>query len=360
MSIGVIRIYLYLCQVHSNDNNLKIEISNIEKIKHELSLSESIVITTHRMPDGDAVGSSLGLYNLLRKKGCNVTVIMPDNYPEYLHWLKGDDEVVIFSANKDKAIQIIKNADIIFCLDYNDLSRIEKLEPYIKSSCAKKIIIDHHPDPTDFADYIISDTTVSSAAELIYEFIIKAGYDDLIDEPIAECLFVGIMTDTGSFTYNSFDPRTYEIIARLLSYGIDKNKIYSNVYDNFSEDRMRLLGYCLDKKMVVIPEYRTAYISITKKELKKYKFITGDSEGFVNYPLSVKGILFSAIFIEKDDRVKTSFRSKGNFEVNKFAEKHFNGGGHKNAAGGETPLPLEAAIKKFTELLPEYANGLKY
>jgi len=247
---------------------LNIKIKNIEKIKQDISLSKSIVITTHRTPDGDAIGSSLGLYNLLIKQGQNTTVISPDQYPDYLHWLKGDDKVVIFSEDKDRAIQIINKADMIFCLDYNDISRIENLEPYIKKSAAKKILIDHHPDPGDFADHIISDTTVSSTAELVYEFILLAGIEELIDKDIAECLFMGIMTDTGAFTYNSFVPRTYEVIAKLLGYGIDKNKIYSNVYDNFSEDRMKLLGYCLDKKWLLFTNTGQHISVLRKKSLK--------------------------------------------------------------------------------------------
>lgn len=330
----------------------------INEIKELLSLSKNIVIITHYDSDGDAIGSALGLYIFLKKKHHKVNIVVPNNYPEFLQWLPENNKILIFSKQKKEVVKLIAQAEIIFNIDYNELSRVKDIEPFIRAANITNILIDHHPDPEPYADYIISDTSVSSTAELVFEFINLSGAQHLLDKSIAECLFTGIMTDTGAFSFNSSLPRTYQIVAELLSLGIDKDKIYSNIYDNFSEHRMKFLGYCLNEKMVIIPEYNTAFISLTKEELKKYKFTPGDSEGFVNYPLSVKGIVFSAIFIEKGALTKISFRSKGNFAVNKFARKYFEGGGHKNAAGGQAELSLDETLKKFVSLLPEYAKEL--
>lgn len=317
------------------------------------------MIITHDNPDGDAIGSSLGLYQFFCREGHNVNVVTPNMYPEFLHWLPGNEKVIIFSEQKDYAVKLIKEAEIIFNLDFNEFNRIRKIEPYVKKVKAVKVLIDHHPVKESFADYIISDISVSSTAELIFKFIINLGKKNCIDKSIAECLFTGIMADTGCFSFNSSQEDTFRIVSELLTYGIEKDKIYRNLYDNFSEDRMKLLGYCLNKKMVVIPDYRTAYLSLTKDELKQYNFKIGDTEGFVNFPLSIKDIIFSALFIEKTNHVKISFRSKGTFKVNKFSENNFNGGGHKNAAGGESNLNLEKTINKFIDLLPEYIKYLK-
>jgi bifunctional oligoribonuclease and PAP phosphatase NrnA len=224
----------------------------------------------------------------------------------------------------------------------------------ITRSGAFRILIDHHPNPSDFADIIISDTLASSTAELVLRFIELAGEPGLIDNVIATCLYAGIMSDTGSFNYNSSQPETYRVLAELLKRGIDKDFIYSMVYDNYSENRMRLLGYCLLEKMVVLPEHKTAYISLSLKEKKQYNYLRGDAEGFVNYPLSIRGIVFVAFFMENDDHVKLSFRSKGGFDTNKFAQENFDGGGHINASGGESKLSLPEAINKFVSLLPHY------
>lgn len=219
-------------------------------------------------------------------------------------------------------------------------------------------MIDHHPDPTHFAEITISDTLYSSTAEMIFHVIESLGDEHLMNKEIAECIYCGIMTDTGSFNYNSSNPYTYSVVSKLIGLGINKDKIYWNVYDNFSVDRMRLLGYCLYQKMQVFPEYRSAFISLTKKDIQEFKFSPGDTEGFVNYPLSIKGIRFTGIFIEHDKHIKISFRSKGNFAVNKFAEDHFNGGGHINASGGYSYLSFEETLNKFKELLPQYKTEL--
>lgn len=319
-----------------------------------LDMGGSIVITSHVNPDGDAVGSSLALYHYFTKKGKNVSVVMPNQYPDFLKWLPGNDDIIICSKNKTVAAEVFEDAGLIFLLDFNSPGRAGKTEKLITGSNAFKIMIDHHPKPAAFADVLISDTLASSTAELIFRFIESADDPELIDDKSATCLYAGIMSDTGSFNYNSSQPETYRVLAELLKRGIDKDYIYSMVYDNFSENRIRLLGYCLDKKMVVLPLHKTAYISLSLAEKKQYKYIRGDAEGFVNYPLSVKGVIFVAFFMENDDHIKISFRSKGDFDTNIFAENNFDGGGHINASGGESRLNLKETIDKFVAALPEY------
>ena len=329
-----------------------------KEVNKLLSVTNDIVIVTHANPDADAIGSSLGLYNFLIKKGQNPVVITPNSYPEFLWWMPGNKNIINFSNDKKIAVEIIDKAKIIFYVDFNEATRIDKLEKYVTKSNSIKIIIDHHPLFNDKADYILSDASVSSAAELVYEFIALLNNFNLIDVEIAKCLYAGIMADTGCFNYNSSKPRTFEVVAELLKFNINKDEIVSKIYDNFSSDRFRLLGYCLNEKLTVFPEYHTAFISLTKQELKKFNFKQGDDDGFVNYPLSIKGIIFSAIFVEKDKNVKISFRSKGSFATNKFARQNFNGGGHLNASGGKSNLSFEKAIEKFIDLLPGYKNEL--
>lgn len=286
-------------------------------------------------------------------------MIAPNVYPSFLKWMPGDDEIIVFNNAQKKGRQVIKEADIIFCIDFNDLSRVKLINELVDQSDAVKVLIDHHPTENYFGDVIFCDTDASSTAELIFEFIRIMGYRNNIDAETATCIFAGIMTDTGCFSYNSSNPRTYEIIASLLEYGFNKDQVYYNVYDNFSGDRMRLLGHILNDKMEIYEEFHTAALSLTRDEQRMYHFQPGDSEGFVNYPLSVKNIKFSAFFIEKEDHVKISFRSKGTFDVNRFARLHFNGGGHVNASGGESMTTLEAAMSKFRETLELYKKVLR-
>ncbi|HAN18162.1 MAG TPA: DHH family phosphoesterase [Bacteroidales bacterium] len=337
------------------------EIQNniIKELKNRIELSEKPLIITHYNPDGDAIGSILAFYHYLVKKGKNPFMVSPNDYPEFLHWMPGNENVTVYKRNTGTVTNAIRDADLIIALDFNNFERTEGLEKYLNESKAVKVMIDHHPDPSDFADIAISDIQYSSTAEMVYHVIESLGDEDLIDKNIAECIYCGIMTDTGSFNYNSSNPYTYLVVSKLVGFGIDKDRIYWNVYDNFSADRMRLLGYCLHKKMEVFPEYHAAIISITKDELKEFNFAPGDSEGFVNLPLSIKNIRFTAIFIERDKQIKISFRSKGNFSVNKFAEENFNGGGHKNASGGYSYVSLDETLKKFRELLPKYQTELQ-
>ena len=331
-------------------NTVKLQFNQV--IKQRISESEEIALLSHVNPDGDAVGSALALHHYLKKYGKRSRIIMPNDYPDFLKWLPGSEEVIIFTRNESAAKHAISNADLIFLLDLNNPDRAGKVKDLINGGQVFKVMIDHHPNPSEFADIAFTDTMSSSTAELVYRFIEMAGNPELVDNVVATCLYTGIMADTGSFSYNSSQPETYRVLSELLKRGIDKDYIYSMVYDNFSENRLKLLGYCLDRKMVVLPEYKTAYISLTLKEKKQYSYIRGDAEGFVNYPLSVKGVDFVAFFMENDDHVKISFRSKGTFDTNDFAVKNFDGGGHINASGGESKLNLEDTINKFVSLLP--------
>jgi phosphoesterase RecJ-like protein len=337
-------------------NNIpKIEINELNDL---IVQCQKPLIITHYNPDGDAMGSSLAFYHYLIKKGKDPIIVTPNDYPDFLHWLPGNDKVIVYKRNCGTVLNAIKDADAIFALDFNALDRTEGLEKYLEEASAKKVIMDHHPEPGNFADIVISDIQYSSTAELVYHVIESLNDTGFIDKDIAECIYTGIMTDTGSFNYNSSNPYTYFVVSKLIDLKINKDKIYWNIYDNYSVDRMRLLGYCLYKKMEVFPEYNTAIISITKEEQRDFNFAPGDSEGFVNYALSIKGMRFTAIFIEKEKQVKISFRSKGDFATNKFAEDHFNGGGHKNASGGHSTESLELTLKKFRELLHNYKKEL--
>ena len=329
------------------------------KFKALLKRSENIVIVTHYNPDGDAMGSSLALYNYLVKVGKNVTVITPNDYPEFLKWLPGNKKVVEFSSNQKKASALVAKSDLIFTLDFNNYSRLEGLGELLKESTAKKVIIDHHQQPDNYATLYYHDVKACSTCELIYEFIVGLGGKKLIDKAIASCLYTGIMTDTGSFRFDSVTPTTHHILAHLLETGIVPSDIHSAIYDTYSESRVKLLGYCLTEKMVVIPEMQTAYMALSEKELQRFNNQKGDTEGIVNYPFSIKGITFSAFFTEAEGKIKISFRSKGKFDVNQFARKHFNGGGHINAAGGRgNTSNLQQTVDEFLALLPVYKKDI--
>ncbi|MEZ5102913.1 MAG: DHH family phosphoesterase [Draconibacterium sp.] len=320
--------------------------------------TKNIVIVPHENPDGDAIGSAIGLAEVLINFGHGVTIISPNNYPDFLKWFSSGASILIYRDNKKPSKKAIENADILICVDFNEPKRAEKLEKQIVEFGKKKILIDHHPNPSFFCDYTISETHYSSTAELVFDVVNAIGMKKYITVSAAQALYTGILTDTGSFSHNTSNPNTFKVVSELMKYKIDTEKIQSNVFHNFSADRMKLLGYCLNKKMEVFPELRTAFISITKEELEEFNFKPGDTEGFVNYPLSINNIVFSALFIEKEGYVKASFRSKGSFPSNVFSSNHFNGGGHLNAAGGESFQNLDETIEKFTQLLPEYEHQL--
>ena len=330
----------------------------IHRLKTELSAPRQILLTTHQGPDGDAMGASLALYRFLKKQGHEVHVVTPNDYPEFLHWLPSNAEVVNYMRQKPLAETLIENAAYVFHLDYNHLKRSADMSRSLYQCKAVRVLIDHHPSPELPSKYIFSETEVSSTCELLF-FIMKQWDAALIDRDIATCLYTGLMTDTGSFCYrNANSAKTFSAAAELMGYGIDRTEIYDKVYDNYSENRMRLMGYCLNEKMEVFPHYRTALISLNLEEQKRYGFVVGDSEGFVNLPLSIKGIRFSTFFLEKEDKVKISFRSKGNFSVNDFSRKHFKGGGHLNASGADSKKSMCELIQQVRELLPLYEKEL--
>lgn len=332
--------------------------SEVRPVKELLDLPKKIVITTHHKPDGDAMGSALGLYNSLIQEKHIVSVIIPSSAPEFLHWLPGNSSVIDFEKSSEKAKNLISNTEIIFCLDYNALGRIEGMAPFVEQSKAIKILIDHHLTPGDFCDYIFSYPDSCATSELIYDFIHAINRDNLINKNVAECLYTGIMTDTASFRYSTMSAQTHRIIAKLMDAGAENYKIHELVYDNFSADRMRFLGYCIKDKLEVIAAYNAALIAVSTQELKKFNHKTGDTEGIVNFALGIKGIRLAAFFVERNNEIKISFRSKNEFSVKDFANKHFQGGGHKNAAGGRSELSLEETVKKFIELLSLYKEAL--
>ena len=327
-------------------------------IQSWLASASRVAVLTHANPDGDAIGSSLALAQALGKLGKDAKVVIPDGLPDFLRWLPGIELSTTFAYKRDQAIGIIEEADLIFCLDFNDSKRLIGVEEFLQKSLAKKVLIDHHQEPLEFTDIAISETWRGSVGEMIYIFMKEVLPRDIMDKDIATCLYVAIMTDTGNFSYASSYPEIFHIVGDLLKYNIEKDRIYSSVYDAFSEDRMRLQGYCMQEKMVILPEYHTAYISLTDEELNKFNHRKGDTEGFVNIPFSVKGVKFTALFVEKKDRIKASFRSRGKFPVNLVASKHYHGGGHINAAGGDSFLSMKATLAGFESLLPAYSKVL--
>ena len=320
---------------------------------------KSIVLVPHTNPDGDAMGSVLGLRRVLLNAGLKVKIVSPTKYPEFYHWMDGHDEVIVYSHHPKQVASALAESDLLICLDFNQLSRLGDMKPLIESFEGKKILIDHHPYPGNFTDLVISDTTFSSTAELMFSVLQPTEFAQYIDRDAATSFFTGIMTDTGSFDFSVSNPNTFETVAQLTRMGIDQMYIHSKVYDNYSYDRMRLLGFCLSNRMTFFPEYHAACMYITLEDQKAFNFKTGDNEGFVNMPLSIKGIVFSALFTEKSKYIKASFRSKGEFAVNEVSEKYFNGGGHRNAAGGEFYASLSETLALFEKLLPEFNDRIK-
>jgi phosphoesterase RecJ-like protein len=329
----------------------------IHRLKTEKGLK--IVITTHHKPDGDAMGSSLGLWGFLKLLQHQVQVITPTDYPHFLHWMPGHSEVLIYENHEKKCKSITDSADIIFCLDFNDLKRINDYGKAVDDSKAQKVMIDHHREPTGFDNYRFWTYEASSTCELIYEFISKTGLVDTITPQIADCLYTGIMTDTGSFRFRGTSATTHRTIAHLIDKGANNSIIHENVYDTNSLLRLKMMGYILYEKLEILPAYNTALIYLTREEIARFDVKTGDTEGFVNYGLSIEGIKLSVIIIDRTKLVKMSFRSKGEFPCNEFARDHFDGGGHKNASGGQSTESLDSTILKFTEVLALYKDQLK-
>lgn len=328
-------------------------------IKQLLAQPQRIVITTHRKPDGDAIGSSLGLYHFLKNQQHDVLVIAPTDYPASLHFLSGDDTVMLYETKQAEARAALQQADIIFMLDFNALYRVNELGDDIAATQALKILIDHHLQPTAPAQYKVWNPKASSTAELVYEFVASLDKTTHINTTIAECLYTGIVSDTGRFKF-SCTPRTHEVVSQLMALtDLDIEAINTAIFDNYAENRLRFTGFCLTQRLKVWHSYRAALIYLSIADFERHQIVVGDTAGLVNFPLSLQGIRFVALIKEGEKRIKLSLRSKGNFSVDAFARKHFAGGGHKNAAGGSSNTSLQETIDKFTNLLPLYQEELQ-
>ena len=327
----------------------------IQKAKKYVEKGDKFVIVTHVSPDGDALGSSLGLYHFLNAYGKDsVAVVVPNDFPQFYKWMPGAKDIVIYERYPEFAEKLLNEADVIFCLDFNEPKRVEKVAKALLESPGRRVMIDHHLNPADFCRVTMSHPEISSTSEMIFRFICRMGMFDLLPKSSAECIYTGMMTDTGAFTYNSNKPEIYAIIEELIKKGIDKDRIYRQVFQVYSESRLRLQGYVLYEKMKVYPEKHTALITLSNEEAKRFNFRTGDSEGFVNMPLSIADVVFSVFIREDKDYVKISLRSVGDFPCNEFAARYFHGGGHKNASGGEFYGTLNDAIATFEKGLAEF------
>ncbi len=330
--------------------------------KSLLSEPKTIAIVTHFKPDADALGSSLGLAGYLSKKGHKVQVITPSNYPNFLTWMPGNDRVLMVTKedtdSEKRAGEIFTNADVIFCLDFSSLSRINALGDYVRGSMAKKVLIDHHLEPEHFADFEHWDPQAASTAGLIFDLIDMLGDKFTIDRNIANCLYAGLMTDTGGFRHSNTTRKEFMIASELVGAGANPSWVSKMIYDTNTLARMKLTGYVLSEKLILLPEYNTVYMTLTQEELKKFGTQTGDTEGLVNYGLSIEGIRLAVFMYDRKEEIKLSFRSLGNFPANEIAKNYFEGGGHKNAAGGSSKVSLEETLKKFLSILPEYKAQL--
>lgn len=332
---------------------------DISNIKLLLSNPKKIVIVPHKNPDGDAIGSTLGLYHYLIKGKHNVQVITPNDYPQFLKWIPGEETILKHDSNTNICDNLIQTADIIFTLDFNAFHRTGNMETVLKASHAIKIMIDHHQTPDAYATYMFSDVSMSSTCEMVYHFINMLGDLNKLDTTISTCLYLGIMTDTGSFRFSCTSSKTHQVIAHLIENGANNSHIHNSVYDTNSYNSLQLLG-CALTNLKVTPEFRAAYITLSQEELNKFDYKKGDTEGIVNYGLSLENIILAAIFIEdkQEGIIKISLRSKGDFSVNDMSRAHFGGGGHTNAAGGKSYLSLQDTVEKFISILPSYNISL--
>lgn len=324
---------------------------SFDEVKEFLSSPKKIVITTHHKPDGDAMGSSLALWHYLNKSHHKTTVISPTDYPEFLHWMPGHKEVINFEERPNISKELVAGADAVFCLDFNKLHRVNELGEEIGKAGGYKFLIDHHLEPDRFPDYQLWDTKVCSTAELIYDFILMLGGEKQIDKTIATCIYTGLLTDTDRFRIPTTTPKVHYIAAKLMETGVEHTRIFEKIYETFGENRLRFFGFCFTDRMEVLKDVHTAIIAVDADDLKKYRITTGDTEGLVNYPLQIKGIKLAVIIIQRSDQVKLSFRSKGNIDVNTLAKEHFEGGGHKNAAGGKSAVSVAETKEKLISIL---------
>ncbi|MDD6211166.1 MAG: bifunctional oligoribonuclease/PAP phosphatase NrnA [Bacteroidales bacterium] len=331
----------------------------IDKVEKYIDKGRRFVILTHVSPDGDAIGSSLALYHYLMACDKVVTVIIPNEMPSFLTWLKGAKDILNYEKYPDYAAQLISEAEVIFCLDFNVPKRIGNVASHLVAASGRKVLIDHHLNPDPDFKVSISYPGISSTSELVFRLICRMGNFEMISKSCAEAIYTGMMTDTGGFTYNSNNPEIYFIISELIKKGIDKDWIYARVFNTYSEKRIRLMGYVLYKKLKVYSDYGAALIVLSDEELKRFDYKKGDTEGFVNLPMSIDGVVFSTLIREMKGLVKLSFRSVGDFPCNSFASAHFGGGGHKNASGGEFYGTLEEAVALFEKVLPDYVPALQ-
>jgi phosphoesterase RecJ-like protein len=327
---------------------------NLSTIKSKILASKLISIVTHHNPDGDAIGSSLGLANLLKKQGLNIEVIVPNSFPRFLSWMDGATKILDYEKAAKKCNSILASSDVIFCLDFNATHRIGGIQEAVVIAKATKVMIDHHLDPEEFCDYTMSDTCASSTAEMVHQFICELGFQNGIDQSVGEPLYCGIMTDTGSFKYPSTSSNTHDVVSDLIKRGTDNAKVHQRIYDSSSIARLKLIGHCLNEMEII--EDRVTVFSLSEKTHKSLQLKKGDNEGIVNYGLSIKTIVVSAFFREDSEIIKISFRSKGNIDMNQFARIYFNGGGHRNAAGGMSKESLEGAIIHFRSSIKKFLN----
>lgn len=330
----------------------------IKEVKGLIEKADHVVITTHRNPDGDAMGSSLGLMHYLRKKGLGVSFVAPTDYGDFLKWMPGNDEVVIYENDKASAESFFQQADLIFCLDFNDTARTEGLQGLLDEMNVPKVMIDHHLDPKHFEDYALWDASSAATSELVFDFIQESGDTELIDEAIGACIYTGIVTDSGSFRFASTSAKLHRIAAQLLEKGIDHVKIHEKIYDSFSENSLRFFGHCFTNQLQVFKEYRTAIIAICNEDLEKFGVSKHQTDGLVNFALSLQEVVFAAVIKEDATMTKISFRSKGRFPANEFAREFFEGGGHLNAAGGKCDKGVSETAAIFTEKLDNYKDLL--
>lgn len=333
--------------------------ADVGALKSLLSSSQKIVIIPHKNPDGDAIGAALALNFYLKSTGHHTTVITPNDYPQFLKWMPGTGEVVNFEKENVEATKAIEEAAVIFTVDFNELGRIGPMQETVRSARATFVMVDHHQSPADYASIMYSDINMSSTCEMIFHMIVALGGLELITSDMADCLYAGIVTDTGSFKYASTTGKTHRVAATLIDKGARSAEIHKNIFDTNTASRLHLLG-CALKNMVILPEFSTAYISLSQEELDTHQFKKGDTEGFVNYGLTLEGIRFAVIFIENKEEgiIKISLRSEGDFSVNEFARKYFEGGGHTNAAGGKSNRNMKDTIHYFRSLLPEHKTAL--
>lgn len=335
------------------------EKDKIDTLKTKLQDHHPIVITAHTHPDGDAVGSALALHHYLSNQGFHTQVVLPDNFPRFLKWMEGSKNILIYDNHPDKAKKAIEGAGLLFCVDYNEMARTNHMEDVLTKAKGYKIMIDHHPDPVDSQfDLVFSYPDYSSTAEIVFYLFQELNNNVYICKHTAEALYAGIMTDTGSFRFSSTTRRTFHAAAELVERGVDVALLNHRVYDTYSEKRLRLLGFCLSERLVVLPEFSTAYIYLSKTDLERFDYRSGDTEGLVNYGLSIEGINLAALFTEKNGEIRLSLRSKTAFSVNEFARAHFDGGGHERAAGASSDMSMSDTIILFRSLLPKYKSKL--